>query len=258
MPSIQTRPIYLIVATSVSPALGIGLRGQLPWPPLKSDMSFFKRVTTRPPPPSARNNDLKVKNAAIMGRKTWDSIPPKFRPLRDRINVVVSRSQTANDPAGHSSSSSGSSEDLLVAATLPGAISALEKLHSDRNVEPGKTFIIGGSEVYRAAVEELAGSYGVPLRIIHTQVRRKDGGTIECDTFFPTPPGQTQLGSSGTESRRATAAEVEEWVGEKLPQRAAGNIVKGDDGDDAGDWLEEGEMQIRVLGEEITKRSEEG
>ena len=188
-----------------------------------------------------------MKNAVIMGRKTWDSIPPKFRPLRDRINVVVSQSKTAQDLLGHSSSG-----DVVVTPSLVDALSALEKLQSDGKVEVGKTFIIGGSEIYRAAIEESLTSPGLPLRIIKTQVRRRDGGEIECDTFFPATSGQTANRNSDTESRPVTAQEVEEWVGEELPQRGNGTIVKnGDAAEDLGDWLEEGEMQIRVVGEEI-------
>lgn len=217
---------------------------------LKSDMSFFKRVTTRPPLLSNTTRDVKTKNAVIMGRKTWDSIPPKLRPLRDRVNVVVSRSKTIGDLAGPTSS-----EDLLVTASLPGAVSALEKLQSDGKIKLGKMFIIGGSEIYRAAMEELLISNGVALRIIRTQVRRKDGGEIKCDTFFPTVPEQIQSGTVVTESRIVTLEEVEEWVGEELPQRAKGDISKSDDkADDVGDWLDEGEMQIRVVGEEIKKK----
>jgi dihydrofolate reductase len=210
-------------------------------------MSFFKRVTTRPPPHSDKNKDMKTINAVIMGRKTWDSIPPKFRPLRDRINVVVSRSRTTQDLVGHTSGA-----DVLVTPNLPAAISALDEHCADGEKELGKTFIIGGSEIYRAALQDLVISHGVPVRVVQTQVRRKDGAEIECDTFFPIALGQMQSGIHGTESRRATTEEVEEWVGEELPQRDKGSIVRGgDEVDVLGDWLEEGEMQIRVLGEEI-------
>ena len=214
-------------------------------------MSFFKRVTTRPPPfYTARDKESGIKNAVIMGRKTWDSIPPKFRPLRDRINVVVSRSKTVQDLLGHPNS-----EDVLVTPSLTEAVSALEKLQSDGKVEVGKTFIIGGSEIYRAALEESLSSPGLRLRIIKTQVRRRDGGEIECDTFFPATPGQTGDRISETELRRVAAQEVEEWVGEELPQRGKGKIVKnGDAAEDLGNWLEEGEMQIRVVGEETKKK----
>ena len=94
MPS--PRPLYLIVATSVSPPLGIGLKNSLPWKPIKSDMAFFQSVTrdTRPvPPPDCFIVPSKTINAVIMGRRTYFSIPPKFRPLSDRINIVLTRKQ---------------------------------------------------------------------------------------------------------------------------------------------------------------------
>ncbi len=54
----------------------IGVNGQLPWH-LPEDMAHFKRATMGSP--------------VIMGRKTWDSLPPKFRPLPGRLNIVVTR-----------------------------------------------------------------------------------------------------------------------------------------------------------------------
>ena len=54
----------------------IGHNNTLPWH-LPEDMAHFKRTTLGSP--------------VIMGRKTWDSLPPKFRPLTGRLNVVVTR-----------------------------------------------------------------------------------------------------------------------------------------------------------------------
>ena len=48
-------------------------------------MAFFKRVT------SDIEGHANKQNAVIMGRKTWESIPQKFRPLKDRLNVVLTR-----------------------------------------------------------------------------------------------------------------------------------------------------------------------
>ena len=64
---------------------GIGLNGKLPWR-LKEDMKIFKRITT-----TIQNSDDKNKlNAVIMGKNTWESIPLKFRPLSNRINIILS------------------------------------------------------------------------------------------------------------------------------------------------------------------------
>mgnify|MGYP003319198721 CR=1 FL=1 len=57
----------------------IGHQGALPWR-LKSDMQRFKSLT-----------EADGFNAVIMGRKTWDSLPDSFRPLPERINIVMSR-----------------------------------------------------------------------------------------------------------------------------------------------------------------------
>jgi dihydrofolate reductase len=54
----------------------IGLHNALPWH-LPEDLAHFKRTTLGCP--------------VIMGRKTWDSLPVKFRPLPGRLNVVVTR-----------------------------------------------------------------------------------------------------------------------------------------------------------------------
>jgi dihydrofolate reductase len=54
----------------------IGHQNTLPWH-LPEDMAHFKRLTLGCP--------------VIMGRKTWDSLPPKFRPLPGRRNIVVTR-----------------------------------------------------------------------------------------------------------------------------------------------------------------------
>ena len=68
-----TKPrITLIVARARNGV--IGRDGALPWQ-LPEDMAHFKRTTMGQP--------------VIMGRKTWDSIPEKFRPLQGRLNIVI-------------------------------------------------------------------------------------------------------------------------------------------------------------------------
>jgi dihydrofolate reductase len=58
---------------------GFSKNGQLPWN-CKADMRFFAETTIG-----------KGKNAVVMGRKTWESIPKNFRPLKNRLNVVLTK-----------------------------------------------------------------------------------------------------------------------------------------------------------------------
>ena len=77
--------------------------GSLPWN-LPGDLRYFKELTSRTADPAKRN-------AVIMGRKTWESIPPKFRPLPGRVNVVLSRSAgggAGDENASASGNGSGS------------------------------------------------------------------------------------------------------------------------------------------------------
>ncbi|KAJ7848023.1 dihydrofolate reductase, partial [Mycena olivaceomarginata] len=46
-------------------------------------LRYFARVTSNAP--------ASASNAVIMGRNTWESIPTKFRPLKNRVNIIVSR-----------------------------------------------------------------------------------------------------------------------------------------------------------------------
>ena len=81
--------ICAIVAST--PSGGIGIRGALPWS-LPADLSYFRAVTSAVPadaPPGAIN-------AVIMGVRTWASLPPQARPLKGRLNVVLSHRAEAD------------------------------------------------------------------------------------------------------------------------------------------------------------------
>ena len=61
--------------------LAIGSKGQLLFK-LKEDMRFFRNITSKQ---TVDGN----KNIVLMGRKTYDSIPSEFKPLKNRINIVL-------------------------------------------------------------------------------------------------------------------------------------------------------------------------
>jgi len=143
------RPFAIVVAFDSH--YGIGKNGQLPWV-LPSDLKHFKDITTSVTNPAK-------KNAVIMGRKTWDSLPPKFRPLPGRINLVLSKGGDLSLPSGVLSSQS--LEDALKQL----AISEIENV-----------FVIGGAQIYATALEH-------PLcqRLYVTHIK----GEYTCDAFFP-------------------------------------------------------------------------
>jgi dihydrofolate reductase len=88
------KPLPLTIIAAVTRKNGLGVNGTLPWK-LPKEMAHFRKATLALGNPQKESNDDTVNppmNAVIMGRKTWESIPPGFRPLKGRINVVVSRS----------------------------------------------------------------------------------------------------------------------------------------------------------------------
>ncbi|GHU05623.1 dihydrofolate reductase [Betaproteobacteria bacterium] len=117
----------------------IGQDNQLLWH-LPGDMRHFREMTRGKP--------------VIMGRKTWESLPEKFRPLPGRLNVVVSRNSDYSAPGA------------MLADSL---VSAIEKAGSDNEL-----FVIGGAELYRQALP-LAG------RLYLTEIAAEFSG----DAYFP-------------------------------------------------------------------------
>ncbi|PSN74134.1 hypothetical protein BS50DRAFT_595594 [Corynespora cassiicola Philippines] len=167
-------PLTLILAAT--PSLGIGYKGALPWPMLKKEMGYFARVTKRVAPRTSTNASATsptqpAHNAVIMGRRTWESIPPKFRPLPGRVNVVVTRNAAAVQvPASEGKSAEG---DVLVCGSLEGAIEKLEQERTEGRV--AGVFVIGGASLYEQALE---------LRQADRVLLTRIGKEYECDTFF--------------------------------------------------------------------------
>lgn len=89
-------------------------------------------IPWRVPEDVARFKELTVGHPVVMGRKTWDSLPPRFRPLPGRANVVVTRD------------ASWSADGASVAGSVA---EALELAGGER------IGIIGGGEIYRLAME---------------------------------------------------------------------------------------------------------
>lgn len=123
-------------------------------------MKYFKELTTR-------TNDPNKRNAVIMGRKTWESIPEKFRPLPGRLNVILSKLMQPID-------SSLQNDNVHVAHSLDAALSLLSNSELAETVET--IFVIGGGQIYKESMDSPS------LVAIHLTLVESD---VECDTFFP-------------------------------------------------------------------------
>ncbi|XP_055968437.1 dihydrofolate reductase [Sorex fumeus] len=150
----MVRPLNCIVA--VSQNMGIGKNGELPWPPLRNEFTYFRKMTT--------TSSVEGKqNLVIMGRKTWFSIPEKNRPLKDRINLVLSR-ELKEPPAGAH----------FLAKSLDDALKLIEQPELTNKVD--MVWIVGGSSVYQEVMNKPG-----HLRLFVTRIMQE----FECDTFFP-------------------------------------------------------------------------
>lgn len=148
--------IYLIVA--VDENFGIGLEGQLPWK-LKKEYKYFRDTTKK-------TDDPAKENMVIMGRRTWDSLQPKFRPLPNRKNVILTRHADLKLPE------EGKYKTVSVCTSIDQALNL-----ADDKIE--KIFILGGGQIFKEFINDprLTGIY---LTKVHK--------TFDCDTFFPKIP----------------------------------------------------------------------
>ncbi|TPX56235.1 dihydrofolate reductase [Powellomyces hirtus] len=100
---------FTLIAAALADTNGIGFQNDLPWR-LPNELRYFQRVTTwlgrrdgSAYPSQEQQQQQKENgkdsaedapwNAVIMGRKTWDSMPDGFRPLKNRINIVLTSDQ---------------------------------------------------------------------------------------------------------------------------------------------------------------------
>ncbi|RYF33173.1 MAG: dihydrofolate reductase [Comamonadaceae bacterium] len=131
--------VNLILARAANGVIGVD--GALPWH-LPEDMAHFKATTAGAP--------------VVMGRKTWDSLPPKFKPLPGRTNIVVTRQGNFDE------------EGLRRAASLREALAICEQLGAP------EAWVIGGAQIYAEAEP-------VAQRVIVTEIDRD----FEGDAFAP-------------------------------------------------------------------------
>jgi dihydrofolate reductase len=127
----------IIIIAAISENNVIGKDGKIPWH-IKEDLQRFKRLTLNHP--------------VIMGRKTYESLPVK--PLKDRINIVLTRDKSFNPP------------DAIVKNSLQDAIEYCKSYD--------KVFIIGGQSLFEEG-----------LKIADTLELTRVDGIYDGDAIFP-------------------------------------------------------------------------
>jgi dihydrofolate reductase len=144
----------------------IGADGGLPWH-LPEDLAHFKRTTDGCP--------------VVMGRHTWDSLPPRFRPLPGRMNIVCTRQPDWSAEGAHPASSLR--DALALCAMAP------------------HVWVIGGAQLYREAEPHA-------VRAVVTEIDADFPG----DAFAPSlDDGWERVSQSAHQSASGLAYQISEW-----------------------------------------------
>lgn len=139
---------------AVCEKLGIGKNGTLPWK-LKKELKYFNRITNKV-------SNSNKRNAIIMGKRTYFSIPESKRPLPGRLNIVLTTNPEIENY----------SENIVICNSFT---KALELLNTNDYNDIENIWIIGGNSVYNETLK-----HENCHRIYLTEIK----AIFECDVFF--------------------------------------------------------------------------
>lgn len=166
----------------------IGAGNAIPWH-VPEDGAHFRRTTTGHP--------------VVMGRLTWDSLPPRFRPLPGRTNVVVTRQQAwAPDGDGAAPRTGAGRAPVLVTSSLDDALDRAQDAARAAGDADAEVWVIGGAQVYAQALDRAD-------RCVVTEIDLVVEGDAVAPALDPgrwalAGPGEWTTSSTGTRFRVRT------------------------------------------------------
>jgi len=190
-----SKKLNLVVAYNFDKQ-GIGSNGGIPWQ-IPEDMAHFKDLTSSKTCESYKNTDYieEISSIVIMGRKTWESIPERQRPLVNRYNIVLSNNpdyiRLMNNDYGFGIGNYGLIFTTWNAFFNEGGYLDVEKKilgsndyfnRYDKITKTLSYYLIGGEQIYKMAIDS-----NIYLSIHATEIYL-DTETLKhynFDTFFP-------------------------------------------------------------------------
>jgi len=154
----------IVNVTTFKNKLAIGRNGDLLFK-LKDDIKFFKNITKD----NLSQNSKLNKNIVLMGRKTWFSIPQKYRPLDGRINLVLTNDQQLITPMNKNLDLSKSNSYFITMETF-------WKIYDKYTPN---VFVIGGSNIYNYFLSNRLEEF--IDRIYLTDVKTENGSNVKFD-----------------------------------------------------------------------------
>jgi dihydrofolate reductase len=198
---LQERKRFSCIAAGVwfDDQWAIGNAGEIPWrcPP---DISYFNKLTVE-------TTQSRQVNAVIVARRTWESIPEKFRPLPDRLNIVISQKLWDGEEEGYEE---GRYPYPIAPPTkiFPTLQRALDWLNFDISARlfVDKVWVIGGAQLYDEAInhpdcENIYFTEIVPSRTVEKadtffpQLKKDDWPLVSADPPIEEEPRQDKMGN---------------------------------------------------------------
>ena len=185
---------------------GIGKDGTIPWS-IPEDMTHFKHIT------KSKDHEQTKFSIVIMGRKTWESIPDKFKPLPSRYNVILSNNEIyrLEQNTIYNFGKLIKTEDKVPNRTgvffttwenfINTDYIKVEDIINNGNsicnivnyINTFNYYVIGGAQIYKKALDT-----NLNITIYSTEIYPIDKKEIECNIFFPSFLNLTNTSNTNT------------------------------------------------------------